>query len=223
MRLAIADDSTLFRQGLARLLSAARVDVAYEAKNAEELITFVDHEPLDAVIVDIRMPPTFTDEGLRAFDYIRVHHPNVGVLILSTYAETPYALHVVENSQSGRVGYLLKDGITDLATLMDALHRIRSGETVVEPEIVRRLIERHTENMQMDSLTARERTVLECMAEGRSNAGIGQVLHLSSRTVEAHVASIFHKLSIPPRDDVNRRVLAVLNWLRIPKRDEGSI
>ncbi len=213
MRVALADDSTLFRRGLAGLLRAAEVEVTCEARNATELIHHVDHDPPDVVILDIRMPPTFTEEGIVAAERLRQTHPHVGILLLSTYAQAEYALRLLAHGSAG-VGYLLKDRVDDVDGLRAALERLVRRESVVDPDIVTRLLTRHNRTRELNGLTHREREVLQLMAEGRSNAGISQQLFLSVKTVEAHAATVFTKLGLlaAPRD--NRRVLAVLSWLR---------
>ena len=213
MRVALADDSALFRRGLARLLSDVEVEVVAEASNGAELIERVSADPPDVVVLDIRMPPTFTDEGLVIAEQLRQQHPEVGVLLLSTYAETTYAARLLAERSAG-VGYLLKDQVDDTRTLRDALIRIAAGGCVIEADIVARLFSRQRTTNRLDRLTERECDVLRLMAEGRSNLGIAQKLYLSQKTVEAHAAAIFTKLDLPVAADDNRRVLAVLTWLR---------
>ena len=213
MRIALADDSNLFRRGLRLLVTAVGVEVAFEARDPSALLTLVEADPPDAVIVDIRMPPTFTDEGLVVAETLTARYPEMGVLVLSTYNETAYAVRLMEGGGQG-IGYLLKDRVDDVSTLVDALERVCAGRSVIDPDIVARLIAQHRRVDEMAELTVRERDVLAHMAEGRSNAGIGQALGLSARTVEAHVASVFLKLRLPASGDDNRRVLAVLTWLR---------
>lgn len=217
MRVALADDATLFRDGLAQLLRAVGVEVVAEAATGPELLRAVAADPPDVAVVDIRMPPTHTDEGLVAAEQIRATHPGVGVLVLSTYAETPLAVRLLARGSRG-VGYLLKDRVTAVAALRDALDRIRRGESVIDPEIVDRLLSAGRCRDAVDELTDRERDVLRGMAEGRSNAGIAAALFLSERTVENHAARIFTKLGLPADAEANRRVLAVLSWLRDPAR-----
>jgi len=213
VRVALADDSALFRRGLARLLSDVEVEVVAEASNGAELIERVSADPPDVVVLDIRMPPTFTDEGLVIAEQLRQQHPEVGVLLLSTYAETTYAARLLAERSAG-VGYLLKDQVDDTRTLRDALIRIAAGGCVIEADIVARLFSRQRTTNRLDRLTERECDVLRLMAEGRSNLGIAQKLYLSQKTVEAHAAAIFTKLDLPVAADDNRRVLAVLTWLR---------
>jgi DNA-binding NarL/FixJ family response regulator len=213
MRIAIADDSGVFRQGLTRLLTEAGVEVTAQAATGDELLRRIEADPPDVVILDIRMPPTFTDEGLATAEQLRARHPDIGVFVLSVYGETPYAVRLLNNGRRG-LGYLLKDRVDDIDTLRDALARVAAGESVIDPEIVARLLDQHRRTSELDQLTDRERNVLRQMAEGRSNAGIGKQLHLSHKTVETHVASVFSKLGLPAASDDNRRVLAVLTWLR---------
>ena len=213
MRVALADDSALFREGLAMLLGAAGVEIVGQASNADALLEQIAADPPDVAIIDVRMPPTFTDEGLAAAERIRATHPEVGVLVLSTYAETPYAVRLLGDGRRG-TGYLLKDRVDDLSALLDALRRIAAGGLVVDEEIVARLLAHRRRADALDRLTERERAVLQQMAEGRSNQGIGAKLHLAPKTVENHVASVFAKLDMPVSPDDNRRVLAVLTWLR---------
>jgi len=213
VRVALADDSALFRQGLALLLGSAGVVVSAQASTPDDLLRQVARDPPDAVILDIRMPPTYTDEGLALAERLRRLHPGTGVLVLSTYVVTGYAVRLLEGGTSA-VGYMLKDRVDDVDALCDALARVVAGELVVDPEIVARLLARERPAAELDTLTEREREVLRLMAEGRSNSGIGHRLHLSQKTVEAHVASLLAKLGLPPAAEDNRRVLAVLKWLR---------
>jgi DNA-binding NarL/FixJ family response regulator len=208
----ICDDSALFRRGLAMLLTDVGVEVAGETAGVEQLHTAVAAAPPDAVILDIRMPPTFTDEGLAAAARLRAAHPGLGVLVLSTYAETAYAVRLLELGAG--VGYLLKDRVDDAGAVRDALQRVVSGETVVDADIVVRLLARRRHTDLLDRLTAREREVLAQMAEGRSNAAIARHLRLAEKTVESHIATLLTKLQLEPAADDNRRVLAVLTWLR---------
>jgi DNA-binding NarL/FixJ family response regulator len=220
MRVALADDSVLFRSGLQRLLADLDVEVLYAVGTSDELLLRAGTDPPEVAILDIRMPPTFTDEGLRAAERLHARSPHIGVLLLSTYAETPDAARLLSGKPHG-VGYLLKDRVDDPAQLLDALVRIAQGECVVDAEVVSTLIrqERHADHM--DRLTERERLVLQLMAEGRSNAGIGSQLYLSPKTVETHVGSVFSKLGLPPEAVDNRRVMAVLTWLRTQRGDSS--
>ncbi len=213
MRVAVADDSSLFRQGLVALLIALDVAVVAEARTGDELLARLHKDRPDVVILDIRMPPTHTDEGLNAAAALKRQHPSVGVLLLSTYAEAHYAARLLAISGHG-VGYLLKDRVEDVSTLLDALTRISNREVVVDPGIVAELLRVRAQDHEMARLTAREHDVLREMAQGRSNAGIAKALYLSPKTVEAHVAGVFSKLDIPSGTHANRRVLAVLTWLR---------
>jgi DNA-binding NarL/FixJ family response regulator len=203
----------LLREGVARLLIDSGVDVVGTAADADGLLHLVRQQPLDVALVDIKMPPTHTNEGLVAARTIRQGYPNVGVLVLSQYVAPDYALRLLSEVPE-RVGYLLKDRVTDVAVLVDALRRICDGECVVDPTIVRRLIQRPRRNDPISQLTDREREVLTLMAEGRSNAAIGRFLFLSPKTVEAHIRQIFVRLSLEPSGDEHRRVLAVLALLR---------
>jgi DNA-binding NarL/FixJ family response regulator len=214
MRVALADDSVLFRRGLATLLRVAGVEVTAEEATGADLLREVSLDPPDAVILDIRMPPTFVDEGLTTAEQLRQRHPGAGILVLSTYSETRYATRLLDGLGSRGVGYLVKDRVADPEALCDALARIVAGECVVDPEIIARLLAQHRVRNQLDSLTERERDVLRLMAEGRSNARIGKELYVSTKTVETHVASVFTKLGLYQASDDNRRVLAVLTWLR---------
>jgi DNA-binding NarL/FixJ family response regulator len=213
MRLAIAEDSGLFRSSLALLLTASGAQVIASVGSGAELLAAIGTSPPDAVILDVRMPPTFTDEGIAAATELRRLYPRVGVLVLSTYAETSYASQLLETVPTG-VGYLLKDNVTDAGTLIDSLARVAGGETVIDPTIVRRLLQKDRRPSAMDSLNERERGVLRHMAEGRSNLGIAKELYLSPRTVEAHVTSIFMKLGLDQAETENNRVRAVLTFLR---------
>jgi DNA-binding NarL/FixJ family response regulator len=213
VRVALADDSALFRRGLATLLEASGVEVTAQVPSGTELLVAVAADLPDAVVLDLRMPPSFTDEGLVVAEQLRGRFPALGVLVLSTYAEVSYAARLLQ-SGTRHVGYLLKDRVEDSDALLDALRRIVSGESVVDPDIVSRLLGRTRTTSAVDSLTAREQAVLRAMAEGRSNAAIGKELFLSAKTVETHIAAVFAKLGLPPSSDDNRRVLAVLTYLR---------
>lgn len=214
MRVAIADDSALFRRGLILLLEAAEIEVVVEAKSGEELVTRLASTACDVVILDIRMPPTYTEEGLDTAERIRDLWPDLPVLLLSTYAEAVYAARLLNPDPAGR-GYMLKDRVDTVESLVDTLTRLRAGETVMDSSLVARLMSRPGLDRPLEGLSERERVVLELMAEGRSNAGIAAKLHVSPKTVESHVASIFTKLDIPAGSKDNRRVLAVLSWLRV--------
>ena len=213
MRIALADDSALFRRGLATLLAASGVEVTAQVPSGTELLVAVAADLPDAVVLDLRMPPSFTDEGLVVAEQLRARFPTLGILVLSTYAEVSYAARLL-SSGTRHVGYLLKDRVEDSDALLDALRRIVAGESVVDPDIVSRLLGRSRTASAVEQLTAREQAVLRAMAEGRSNAAIGKELFLSAKTVETHIAAVFAKLGLPPSADDNRRVLAVLTWLR---------
>lgn len=213
MRVVVADDVMLVRSGLARLLADAGVEVVGEAGDADELMRLVALQYPDVALVDIRMPPTHSDEGLVAARLIRERHPGTAVVLLSQYVEPRYAQRLLSD-QPGGLGYLLKERVSDIAVLVDALRRVSEGECVIDPTIVRRLMQRPQPSSALSHLTEREREVLALMAEGRSNAAIAAQLFLSQRTVEAVTAQVFRKLDLDPSPDVNRRVLAVLTLLR---------
>ena len=212
-RLIVADDSTLFRRGLCLLLEQAGFEIVGEADNAQELMTRVRSEAPDVAIVDIKMPPTFTDEGLRAAAELRSLYPDLGVLVLSQYLEVHYAMRLIENQVSG-VGYLLKDRVSAVDEVVDAILRVASGGSVVDSGVVAELLARRRTINPLDRLTEREREVLSLMAEGRSNHAIQERLFVSSRTVETHVRNILMKLGLNETPDDHRRVLAVLAFLR---------
>jgi len=213
VRVAIAEDSGLFRSSLALLLSSLGVEVSAAVPSGEELLAAIRTATPDAVILDIRMPPSFTDEGIKTARELRGLRPDVGILVLSTYAEAGYASQLLEMVSAG-VGYLLKDNVTDADALLESLTRVASGGTVIDPAIIRRLLERNQKPTMMETLNEREFAVLRHMAEGRSNLGIGKELFLSARTVETHVTSVFTKLGLTQSDTENNRVRAVLAFLR---------
>jgi DNA-binding NarL/FixJ family response regulator len=213
MRVVIADDVMLLRSGLARLLVEAGVEVVGEASEADTLLHLVRSERPDVAVVDIRMPPTQTDEGLQAARLIRSLHPDTAVVLLSQHLEPRYAQRLLAD-QPGGVGYLLKERVADIAVLVDALRRVSEGECVIDPTIVARLMQRRRPDSPLRRLTDREQQILSLIAEGRSNAGVAQTLGISERTVEAACAQLFRKLGLEPSPDVNRRVLAVLTLLR---------
>ena len=212
MRIAIAEDAAILRDGLAQLLTARGHEVIAAVPTAVELMKAVDADPPNLVVVDIRMPPTHTTEGLRAAIELRERHPGLGVLVFSQYVETRYAAELLTDGAEG-VGYLLKERVADVSEFLDALDRIAAGGTVLDPEVVTQLIGATRRSDTVDSLTARERQVLRLMAEGRANAAIAAGLHLSAGSVEKYVTSIFNKLDLAPSSDDHRRVLAVLRWL----------
>ncbi|MWA04680.1 response regulator [Actinomadura sp. LD22] len=219
MRVAVAEDSGIFRQALVTLLTTVGVEVTVSAASGEELLARVAEDPPDVAVVDLHMPPTHTNEGVVAARELMRRHPGIGVLVLSAYNETPQAMELFRD-QPRRVGYLLKDHVTDVDNLRGALERVVRGEVVIDPDVVSRLVEARHRERELARLSGREREVLGLMAEGHSNAGIGKRLHLSARTVEDHVRAIFTKLKItssggpPGPQDSNKRVLAVLTWLR---------
>ena len=213
MRVVVADDALLTREGIVHLLAGAGVDVVAEVEDADALLREIASLAPDAAVVDIRMPPTHTDEGLVAAQRIRDDYPDVAVLVLSQYLEPSYAMRLLE-AHPEKVGYLLKERVFAAAVLVDALRRVDEGETVVDPTIVSRLFGRHRDNDPLAALSAREHEVLALVAEGRSNKAIGTQLHLADRTVEAHITQIFLKLGVDSSPDSHRRVLAVLTFLR---------
>src|SRR4051794_251498 len=212
MRVIIAEDSVLLREGLTRLLVEAGFDVVTTVDDGEQLLRAVaEHQP-DVCVVDVRMPPTFTDEGVRAALVIRSSWPSVGVLVLSQYVEEQYASELLAGSTRG-VGYLLKDRVADVEEFLAALRRVASGGAALDPEVVSQLLTRSRQGGPLERLTTREREVLGLMAEGRSNAGIAAAMVVSEGAVEKHVSSIFGKLDLMPADSDHRRVLAVLHYL----------
>ncbi len=212
MRVVIADDSVLMREGVAKLLESAGFEIVGQASNADELLLKVRSYKPDVAIVDVRMPPTQTDEGAQAAALIRDQHPGVGVLLLSQVIEANHALRLFGENPAG-FGYLLKDRVIEVDDFIDAVRRVGRGGTAVDPEVVSQLVGRRRPNDPLDELTEREREVLRLMAEGQSNQGIGRKLFLSPKTVETHVHRVFMKLGLQPAADENRRVLAVLSYL----------
>jgi DNA-binding NarL/FixJ family response regulator len=212
MRVVIAEDAAMFREGLARLLEDRGHQVCAAVADGEALLAAVATHRPDVAVVDIRMPPTHTDEGLRAALRLRADHPETGVLVFSQYIETRYAARLLQGNAAG-VGYLLKDRVADVAEFTEALARVAAGGTALDPEVVGQLLGAGRHAKGLAGLTAREREVLALMAEGRSNAGIADLLVISAGVVEKHVASIFAKLGLPPAEGDNRRVLAVLRYL----------
>jgi len=213
MSVVVADDSVLLREGVVRVLKESGFHVVAQAEDGTGLVAAVDENPPDVVVTDIRMPPSYTDEGLKAAHEIRARHPEVGVLLLSQYVETEFAVELV-SAGAARLGYLLKDRVADVKEFTDAVRRVGSGGSVIDPEVVSRLVERPRLDNPVDRLTAREQQVLRLMAEGRSNAGIAEALVLSPKSVEGHVRNIFGKLDLGDTPDDHRRVLAVLSFLR---------
>ena len=212
MRVTLADDAVVVREGIARLLEERGVEVIGHAGTATDLLRLVAADPPDVAVVDIRMPPTFTNEGLLAAQEIRTLHPQVGTLVLSQYVDVDYALKLVTGS-SERVGYLLKDRIADVDEFVAALKRVTAGGTVVEPSLVDELVEAPVARDPLAELTAREREVLVLIAEGKTDRGIAEELYVTRKTVEAHVRSILRKLDLPADVNENRRVHAVLAFL----------
>jgi DNA-binding NarL/FixJ family response regulator len=213
VRVVLADDSLLLREGVARLLQDAGLEVVAQAGDAEDLMRKVGAHKPDVAIVDVRMPPTHTDEGLRAAAEIRDKHPETGVLVLSQYIEEAYAMELLSSNAEG-VGYLLKDRVADLDRFIDAVRRVGEGGSALDPEVVSRLLGRRRQADPLAEISPREREVLALMAEGRSNHAIASELVVTERAVEKHVTSIFNKLNLPPTADDHRRVLAVLTYLR---------
>jgi DNA-binding NarL/FixJ family response regulator len=212
MRVVIAEDAAMFREGLVRLLQDRGHQVCAAVADGEALLAAVAAHRPDVAVVDIRMPPSHTDEGLRAALRLRADHPETGVLVFSQYIETRYAARLLQGNAAG-VGYLLKDRVADVAEFTEALGRVAAGGTALDPEVVSQLLGAGRHARGLAGLTAREREVLSLMAEGRSNAGIADLLVISAGVVEKHVASIFAKLGLPPAEGDNRRVLAVLRYL----------
>jgi DNA-binding NarL/FixJ family response regulator len=215
VRVVVADDSVLFRAGLVGLLDGAGIEVVAQVGDAEHLVRAVDTLRPDLAVVDIRMPPTHSNEGLLAALELRARHPHVGVLVLSHHVESTHAARLLGENPRG-VGYLLKDRVTDLNEFIDAVRRVGGGGSVIDPDVVSGLLGRRREHDPLVVLTPREREVLALMAEGRSNPAICERLFLTTKTVETHVARIFTKLGLPPAASDHRRVLAVITYLRSP-------
>lgn len=213
MRVVIAEDSVLLRVGLTRILADAGEEVVATVGDADELLTAVERHQPDLCIVDVRMPPTHTDDGLRSALAIRKRWPSIGILVLSQYVEERYASELLSASGVG-IGYLLKDRVADVADFVDAVRRVGAGGTALDPEVVAQLLARSRRQDPLERLTPREREVLALMAEGRSNPAIARALVISDKAVEKHVGNILTKLDLPPDEDDHRRVLAVLQWVR---------
>lgn len=215
MRVVVADDSILLREGLVRLLEEAELEVVGQAGDAEDLLRKVRAHKPDVAVVDVRMPPTHTDEGLRAAREIRAELPEIGVLVLSQYVEVSYARELLAESAEG-LGYLLKDRVADIDALTDAVRRVGTGGSALDPQVVSQMLGRRRKEDPLDELTPREREVLGLMAEGRSNAAIAAELVVTERAVEKHVTGIFGKLDLTASSEDHRRVLAVLQFLDQP-------
>ena len=213
LRIVLADDAVLLREALSAALAAAGFEVVGQAADAERLLALVDRLEPDVVVVDVRMPPTHTTEGLVAARRIREQRPGIGILVLSKYVETRHAVDLIRNDPSG-IGYLLKDRVVRIDDIADAVRRVAAGESVIDPEVVSRLLGRPRAHSPLDELTRREREILGLMAEGRSNNGIAEALSLEPKTVEGHVGQIFGKLGLERETQDNRRVLAVVEYLR---------
>ena len=212
MRIMIAEDSVLLRAGLTRLLVDAGEEVVATVADGDALLEAVDRQRPDLAVVDVRMPPTFTDEGLRASLAIRARWPEIGILVLSQYVEERYATELLAGDTAG-IGYLLKDRVADVADFLEAVRRVGAGGTALDPEVVGQLLARSRRRDPLGELSPREREVLGLMAECRSNSAIAAALVVNEGTVEKHVSNIFTKLDLPPTDHSHRRVLAVLRWL----------
>jgi DNA-binding NarL/FixJ family response regulator len=213
LRVALADDAVLFREGLARILVESGFEVTGQVGDGEALVRLVQVDPPDVAIIDLRMPPTHSSEGLEAAARVRASAPDVGLMLLSQYVEVHHALQLMNEFNHG-VGYLLKDRVSDLAAFATDVRRVASGEVVIDPELVRRLVARRREDDPLDTLTERERAVLTLMARGLSNVASSAELHLSVKTIEGHVRNIFTKLGLQLDEREHRRVLAVIAFLR---------
>src|SRR6476619_8026950 len=220
IRVVIAEDSVLLREGLARLLEESGFEVAGQAGDAEDLLRKVGSHKPDVAVIDVRMPPTHTDEGLRAAHRIRAEHPDTAVLVLSQYVEEAYALELLSESTE-RTGYLLKDRVSDVDAFLDAVRRVAGGGSALDPEIVARMLGRRSDR-PLNRLSTRERDVLAAMAEGKSNQGIAEALVVTQATVEKHVTRIFQKLGLGPNATEHRRVRAVLAYLQDPPRSRST-
>jgi len=212
LRTVIAEDNPLLRDGIAALLSDHDITVAATVDNGDDLVAAVDRHRPDVAIIDVRMPPTHTDEGLRAAIAIRASHPDTAVLVFSQWIETSYARRLLQDNPT-RVGYLLKDRIVSTGDFLDALKRVAAGGTALDPEVIRQLLTTPSTDAGLDRLSDREREILALLAEGRSNLAIASQLHLAGRSVEKHVTAIFTKLDLPPASTDHRRVMAVLRYL----------
>ena len=213
MRVVIAEDSVLLRAGLTRILADAGEEIVATVGAADELMSAVERHQPDLCVVDVRMPPTHTDDGLRAAIAIRQRWPKIGILVLSQYVEERYATDLLAD-ETRAVGYLLKDRVADIGEFLTAVRRVGDGGTALDPEVVAQLLARARRRDPLERLTPREREVLALMAEGRSNPAIARALVVTDKSVEKHVSNIFTKLDLPPAEDDHRRVLAVLRWVR---------
>jgi DNA-binding NarL/FixJ family response regulator len=213
IRIVLADDAVLLREALATALAAAGFEVVGQAADVVELMALLEGDVPDVVVLDVRMPPTHTTEGLEAARRIRATYPNVAILVLSQYVETRYAVDLLREDPAG-IGYLLKERVTRVADLAEAVRRVAAGGSVIDPEVVSRLLGRQRVHSPLDELTPREREILGLMAEGRSNQAIADRLVLELKTIEGHVRAIFSKLGLEPASEDHRRVLAVLAYLR---------
>jgi DNA-binding NarL/FixJ family response regulator len=220
LRVVVAEDDTLLREGLAILLERSEFEVVGQACDAVDLLALVREKSPDLVVVDIRMPPTNTTEGLDAARQIRLEHPDIGILVLSSHVEVEHAIELLEGGQ--KVGYLLKSRVGDVADFIDSLNRIARGGSVIDPELVKELVSEQRRHDPLAVLSTREREVLALMAEGRSNAGIGRQLWLTEGTIEKHVSSILMKLNLPETDNDHRRVRAVIAFLEAPQASRDS-
>jgi len=220
MRVIIVEDSAILRAGLVRLLVDAGHEVVADLPDATTLAATVEDAEVDAVILDVRLPPTHTDEGIRAALELRRRRPSLPILVFSQYVEERYAAHLIASSRAG-LGYLLKDRVTDVAEFLEALDAVGAGGTVLDPEVVAQLLLRSERRAALDVLSPREREALALMAEGRSNASIARSLVITEGSVEKHVSSLFAKLGLPPEASGNRRVLAVLTYLGYPTNTDG--
>jgi DNA-binding NarL/FixJ family response regulator len=214
VRIVIAEDSVVLREGLTRLLADAGHDIVAAVPDATGLLTAVDEHQPEIAVVDVRMPPTHTDEGLRAAVQIRRDHPDVAVLVFSQYVEERYASELLAGSTK-KIGYLLKDRVADVRDFLDAVARVADGGTVLDPEVISQIFSRSKRRAALEALTPREREVLEAMAEGYSNSAIASRMVVSEGAVEKHVSNIFAKLGLPPSEGEHRRVLAVLTYLGV--------
>lgn len=212
LRVVLAEDAALLREGLVAILERAGHEVAAAVGDADALLAYIEHAAPDLVVTDIRMPPDHTDEGLRAAAAIRAAHPDIAIMVLSAYIADAYVAELLDNAPGGGIGYLLKDRVGHVREFLDSLDRVAAGETVVDPEVVRQLLRRRRTDGPLAALTVRERDVLGLMAEGRTNGSIAEALVVSEAAVRKHVGSIFAKLPIDPASD--RRVSAVLAYLR---------